>query len=133
MIQRAKGHEWPDLEVREYKDRPDTFLDVTRRNLYAKDDSRFEVRYFEVAPGGFTSFEMHEHEHFVVVLRGRGKVRLNEEWSEIDLNDTVQVGAMVPHQFRNEADEPFGILCVVDRDRDRPILLDPAGNPRTSE
>jgi len=24
------------------------------------------------------------------------------------------------HQLRNEGDAPFGFLCIVDRDRDRP-------------
>lgn len=129
MIQRAKDYEWPEVELKEYK--PGASLDVTRRTLMESSGS--QVRYFEVAPGGFTSFEKHEHEHLVVVLRGAGSVRLGSEWEPIELHDTVHVGPMVPHQFRNTGNEPFGILCVVDRDRDRPILLDSEGNPCASE
>jgi quercetin dioxygenase-like cupin family protein len=128
-ITRAEGFSWPELEIKEYK--PGHSLDVTRRTLLESNGA--QVRYFEVAPGGFTSFEKHEHEHLVVVLRGTGRVRLDSNWSELRQNDAVYVGPMVPHQFRNDGVEPFGILCVVDRDRDRPILLDPQGNPQTSE
>ena len=131
MIQRAGSFEWPGVDKKEYK--PGVSLDVSRRTLLEPNSTKFEIRYFEVAPGGHTSFEKHEHEHCVVVLRGLGKVRLGEEWSEISQSDTVYVGSMVPHQFKNIGVEPFGMLCVVDRDRDRPILLDPDGNPRTSE
>ena len=133
MIKRAGSYEWPDIEILNYKDRPGTFESVTRRKLLDPEGTGFEVRYFEVAENGYTSFEKHEHQHCVVVIRGQGKVRLGNDWTEVGLHDTVHVGPMVPHQFRNTGVEPFGILCVVDRERDRPILLDPQGNPQTSD
>jgi len=27
------------------------------------------------------------------------------------------------HQLRNPADEPFGFLCIVDHERDRPVVV----------
>lgn len=128
-IQKSEGFDWPGVEIKEYK--PGHSLAVTRRTLMESKGA--QVRYFEVAPGGHTSFEMHEHEHCVVVLRGVGRVRLGQDWTEIGENDSVYVGPMTPHQFKNTGVEPFGILCVVDRDRDRPILLDPDGRPQASE
>jgi quercetin dioxygenase-like cupin family protein len=119
--------------VTTYKDEPGTWVSVTRRVLNPDAEATFEARYFELAPEGYTSFEKHGHEHFVVVLRGSGRVRLGDEWTEIAEGDTVRVSSMMPHQFINPSQEPFGILCVVDRDRDRPILLDSDGTPRTSE
>jgi len=133
LIQRGGEFEWPEIDILEYKDRPDTFESVTRRKLIEPNGTNFEVRYFEVGENGFTSFEKHAHEHCVVVLRGQGKVRLGSDWTDISQNDTVHIGPMIPHQFRNTGVEPFGILCVVERERDRPILLDPEGNPRASE
>jgi quercetin dioxygenase-like cupin family protein len=90
--------------------------------------TRFETRYFELGPGGYTTHEVHKHEHVVVVLRGHGRVLLDGEWSEIGPGDAVRVVSGTPHQFRNDRDEPFGILCIVDRDRDRPVPFAGAGD-----
>jgi ribulose-bisphosphate carboxylase large chain len=82
--------------------------------------AKFHVRYFEIAPGGFSSCEAHGHEHFVVVMRGKGKVRLGRKKEEIGYLDCVYVAPDRPHQFLNPYDEPFGFLCMVDAERDRP-------------
>lgn len=84
----------------------------------------FQVRYFEVEPGGATALEQHQHEHCVVVMRGRGQAVLGTQVHEIGFGDVVYVGPDDPHQFRNEgATEPFGFLCIVDAERDRPRPL----------
>jgi len=132
-ITRSEGFAFPAVEMTTYKDEPGTWVAVSRRVLNADSDTTFEARYFELAPGGYTSFERHGHEHIVVVLRGKGKVRLGDEWNELGPSDTVRVSGHTPHQFTNPTQEPFGILCIVDRDRDRPVLLDNDGNPRASE
>jgi ribulose-bisphosphate carboxylase large chain len=36
------------------------------------ESQRFHVRYFEIAPGGYSTLEKHEHEHVVIPIRGRG-------------------------------------------------------------
>jgi quercetin dioxygenase-like cupin family protein len=88
------------------------------------ESTRFHVRYFEIAPGGFTSLERHQHEHVVVVLRGRGHVQLGGQVHVVGYGDTVYVAPQESHQFRNaSADEPFGFLCIVDAERDGPVLL----------
>ncbi len=133
MIRRVENFSWPGIEETTYKDEPGNWVSVTRRVLFDDTTTQFETRYFEVAPGGYTSFEKHKHEHMVVVLRGNGSVRLGDEWSPLNQSDAVRVLSEMPHQFKNEGDEPFGILCIVDKDRDRPILLDTDGQPRTSE
>lgn len=122
-----------DLDPTQYKDEPGTWVGVSRRILADGHGGAFEARYFEIAPGGHTSFERHAHEHVVVVLNGRGSVRLDNEWSDLVAGDLVHVPPETPHQFVNQNEEPFGILCVVDRDRDRPTLLDTEGRSRTSE
>lgn len=84
----------------------------------------FEVRAFRVEPGGFTSRERHAHPHSVVVLEGRGAVRLGrgEEapWSELGPLDGVWVAPWEVHQFRAAADQALTFLCVVPADRDGP-------------
>lgn len=130
MIHRFADYSWTETDQTEYKDEPGTWMSVTRRVLGPKLGAGFEVRYFEVAPGGYTSYERHRHEHCVMVVRGSGKVRLGNEWNALGPLDVVTVAPEMPHQFRNDSDEPFGIVCIVDRDRDRPVLLDESGQPK---
>ena len=88
------------------------------------DQTRFQVRYFEISPGGFSSREYHRHEHVVVVMRGRGEVWLDGTWHEVGFGDTVYVAPLEVHQFRNASAEPFGFLCVVDAERDAPVMVE---------
>lgn len=123
MIEKGVGLEWPGVEKTTYKNEEGQWQDVSRRVLFSSEASKFETRYFEIEPGGYTSHEKHQHEHCVVVMRGSGRVLLNGIWQNLALGDVVHVGPMVAHQFMNQSDESFGILCIVDKDRDRPILL----------
>jgi ribulose-bisphosphate carboxylase large chain len=92
----------------------------------------FHVRYFEISPGGFTSLEHHGHEHVVVVLRGTGEVRLGAALYPVGVGDTVYIAPQAVHQLRNpSAVEPFGFLCVVDAQRDAPVLDVPPVAPGT--
>jgi quercetin dioxygenase-like cupin family protein len=95
---------------------------VTRRTLARPSDlpAGFEVRYFELEAGGYSSLERHEHAHFVVALRGAGRALVGTEVIDFGPFDTVHVPPMTPHRWINQGDGPFGFLCTVDRDRDRP-------------
>jgi quercetin dioxygenase-like cupin family protein len=73
----------------------------------------FAVRFFEIEPGECTSLDRHEHDHGVVVLRGRGQVLLGEEVTELSYGDVVYVSPNELHQFRCVGGEPFGFLCVI--------------------
>jgi len=122
-ILRSAGFRWPGVEVQAYKDDDGSFRDVTRRLLAAPETAAFDVRYFELAPGGHTSLERHRHVHVVVCVRGGGRVRLDESYDEVGSGDVVYVAPDTPHRFENPTDEPFGFVCIVDRDRDRPVPL----------
>jgi quercetin dioxygenase-like cupin family protein len=78
-----------------------------------EDARNFALRYFEVLPGGFTSLESHDHDHGVLVLRGRGEVLLGQEVTELSFGDAVYVSPQELHQFRCRGDEPFGFVCVI--------------------
>lgn len=127
-----RGQEgWEGVEARSYKDSAKHHLGVARHELLGspEDALGFEARYFEVAPGGYTSLERHAHGHAVVVLRGRGTVRLGAETESVGPMDVVYVAPWEPHRFTADDDEPLGFLCVVDRERDRPQLLDEPATP----
>jgi quercetin dioxygenase-like cupin family protein len=117
-----EGHRWQGVPVQEYKPAADHHCGVSRSVLVGESGEkvRFHVRYFEIAPAGFSTLESHSHEHVVIVLRGVGQVRLADTWHEVGMGDTVYVAPNEIHQLRNAGDEPFGFLCIVDAERDRP-------------
>jgi len=95
---------------------------VTRHILSGAqgEPSTFQVRYFQVEPGGYTRLERHEHIHSVTVIRGNGYAIVGDEVVPIKGLDHVYVPPMTLHQFVNDGDTPFGFLCIVDSVRDRP-------------
>ena len=82
--------------------------------------SSFEVRYFEIEPGGYTRLEKHRHVHSVTIIRGRGYAVVGGDIHPLGTFDHIYVGPMTMHQFVNDAAEPLGFICVVDAERDKP-------------
>ena len=119
----ARGHRWEQVELRPYKeDERALFKTVSRQILFGDPALDAELRYFEVAPGGFSTLERHEHMHAVMVLRGRGECLVGREVRKIELHDLVTVPPWTWHQFRASSDEPLGFLCMVNAARDKPQL-----------
>jgi quercetin dioxygenase-like cupin family protein len=119
----AEPHTWQGVPVVAYKPPADDHCGVNRAVLAGEtgEHTAFHVRYFEVAPGGHTTLEHHVHEHVVVVLRGHGEVQLADAVHHLGYGDAVYVAPDEVHQLRNtDASEPFGFLCMVDAQRDRP-------------
>ena len=117
---------WQGVPAVEYKQSAVHHRGVTRVSLVGDqgETTAFHTRYFEIAPGGFSSLEKHVHEHVVVVLRGAGEVRLGDAVHPLAFGDTVYVAPEEVHQFRNRSPtEPFGFLCIVDARRDRPVVV----------
>lgn len=83
----------------------------------------FELRYFELASGGYSSFEKHTHPHIIIALRGQGRAVVGRELFTLDPFDIVQVPPQTPHRWCNEGREPFGFLCPVAAHRDTPQPL----------
>src|SRR3954465_712189 len=71
---------WEGVEQLPYKeDERALFKSITRQVLFADPELHGELRYFEVAPGGFSTLERHEHMHAVLILRGRGQCLVGRE------------------------------------------------------
>ena len=115
------GFRWEDVDLLAYKQEGSApFKDVSRQVLFESADLPAQLRYFEVAPGGWTTLERHEHVHAVMVIRGRGQCLVGDRAHDIAAHDLVSVPPMTWHQFRAANDEPLGFLCLVARERDRP-------------
>lgn len=120
---KAKAYRWDGVAVMPYKeDARALFKSITRQVLFADPDQQSELRYFEVAPGGFSTLERHQHTHNVLILRGSGHCLVGREVRQIATNDLIAVPPMTWHQFRATAGEPLGFLCMVNATRDKPQL-----------
>ena len=124
LVRRHRGDfRWDAVDVLRYKDEGAApFKDVTRQVLFEGEGLPVQLRYFEVAPGGWTTLERHEHVHSVMVIRGAGQCLVGDRAYDIGQNDLVSVPPMTWHQFRAAPDAPLGFLCLVAADRDRPQL-----------
>ena len=112
---------WDGIEVKPYKGEGAHFSGITRQLLFTGGDGLgCELRYFEVAPGGWSSLERHHHAHAVIVIRGRARVLVGDRVIEARTHDLVRVPPLTWHQFQAADEEPFGFLCMVDCERDVP-------------
>jgi mannose-6-phosphate isomerase-like protein (cupin superfamily) len=117
---------WEGVEMRPYKeDERALYKTIPRQVLFSDPNMAGELRYFEVAPGGFSTLERHQHMHAVLILRGRGQCLVGDEIKQLETRDLVTVPPMTWHQFRATAGEPLGFLCMVDAQRDKPQLPTP--------
>lgn len=118
---------WSGVARESYKTETAGWQAIARNLLIgAKGESAgFDLRYFEIAPGGHSSLEKHLHEHGVIVIRGRGQALLDGYLVEVGFLDTLYISPNDPHQLLNPFAEPFGFFCIVNHERDRPRPLDP--------
>ena len=120
---KAEGYRWEGVDELPYKeDGRALFRSVTRQVLFCDPDMQGELRYFEVASGGFSTLERHEHVHAVLVLRGRGHCLVGDAVRAIKTRDLITIPPMTWHQFRATEGEPLGFLCMVNAERDKPQL-----------
>jgi ribulose-bisphosphate carboxylase large chain len=110
--------------VEPYKTGPGfDFKGIIRQELIGKSGEKtsFDLRYFEIEPGGYSSFEKHVHEHVIIGVRGLGICIKKRKKIHVRPNDIAYVGPMEEHRMRNAGREPFGFFCIVDHKRDKPI------------
>ncbi|WP_353684817.1 cupin domain-containing protein [Thermodesulfovibrio sp. 3907-1M] len=122
-IIRFKDGLWQGIKSIPYKDEKGSWFYIERFPLVKSDSIKFEVRYFEIAPGGSSSLEYHQHSHVVICLKGKGKVCLGKKSHILKYLDIVYIAPNEIHQLINPFNEPFGFLCIVDSERDKPVEI----------
>lgn len=114
---------WDGVACLPYKeDGSAPFKAISRQVLFAEPKLGCELRYFEMAAGGYSTLERHEHMHAVMILRGRGQCLVGEQVRQVMPFDLVTIPSSTWHQFRATEGEPLGFLCMVNATRDRPQL-----------
>jgi mannose-6-phosphate isomerase-like protein (cupin superfamily) len=120
-VRQTQPFRWEDVEVKPYKSEGAHFSGITRQVLFAGGEGLgCELRYFEVAPGGWSSLERHRHAHAVMIVRGSARVLVGDRVIVAGTHDLVRVPPLTWHQFQTCGEEPLGFLCMVDCDRDVP-------------
>ena len=120
-VRQTQPFRWEGVDVKPYKSEGAHFSGVTRQVLFAGGEGLgCELRYFEVAPGGWSSLERHRHAHAVMIVRGSARVLVGDRVIVAGTHDLVSVPPLTWHQFQTSGDEPLGFLCMVDCDRDVP-------------
>lgn len=116
---------WRGIKAEKYKTSGDDWADIVRKTLIGRngETTKFHVRYFEIAPGGYSSFEMHNHEHVIIGIRGKGLCSVGNKRYTICFLDTLYIEPKAPHQLKNPFHEPFGFFCIVNAKRDKPKLI----------
>jgi len=124
VIRRARdGFRWDGVERLTYKAEADAgFKAITRQVLLKDAGLACELRYFEMAAGGYSSLERHAHVHGVMILHGRGHAMIGTEVRALGPRDLITIPPLTWHQFRATSGEAFGFLCMVNCARDRPQL-----------
>ena len=107
------NYSWDGVEVEAYD--ADGAVGGSRQVVIGKRDGavNFAVRYYEIAPGGRTSFDRHEHDHGVYVLSGSARALTGCDVYEIGPGDILYIPPNEQHQFENTGDDPFSFLCAV--------------------
>ena len=118
---------WEGRESVVYKStNHNTFKDIKRVELIGKngEKTQFELRYFEIGQNGYSSREVHDHVHVIIIARGQGSVVVGEKQYDVSINDVLYIKPNTIHQLKNSMVEPFGFYCIVDKQRDVPVVLD---------
>lgn len=116
---------WEGVDVLAYKEEGAApFKSITRQVLFEDANLGCQMRYFEIAAGGHSTLERHDHVHAVMIARGKGQCLVGTQVRDVAERDLVHIPGMTWHQFRANQGDVLGFLCMVNVDRDKPQLPD---------
>ncbi len=112
FVGKKNDFRWDGVEIRRYGD---DFEGVTRQIFIGPNEgsNNFHMRYFRLEPGTHSNLERHPHEHGVLILHGRARLQLNNNFFDVHPNDAIFISGNDLHQFVVQGDEPLGFLCVI--------------------
>ncbi len=91
--------------------------DVLKHVLVGPDDGapNFIIRYFNVPVGEKTFYDQHPHEHGIVILHGKARVQIKDDFYELGPLSSVFISGNDIHQLVNIGETPLGFICVIKR------------------
>ena len=109
-------YDWEGQRFRDYGKQPGASEGATVRWLIGKQEQAptFALRYFELKPGGHSAAEQHPYEHGVVIIRGRGRVQIGDQFTDVEPYDVVYIAPDEWHQLVNISEtEVLGFFCTI--------------------
>lgn len=82
----------------------------------SEDAPHFIMRYFQVGPQRHSRLERHPQEHEVIILHGKGQVRIGDRTHIIEPFDVVFIEGNELHQFLNPNNDMLGFICIIPKD-----------------
>ena len=73
----------------------------------------FQMRLFEVRPGGHSPYHSHAWEHETYIVSGRGSVRTEQGNVAIEAGDVVFLKPGETHSFQADGGETLSFICCV--------------------
>jgi quercetin dioxygenase-like cupin family protein len=126
LIRHLQDYQWENIAVLPYKEEGHHYKRITKQILSEElADIPCQLRYFEIAPEGYSTLEHHEHAHLVIIFRGAGEALVGDKVFPVQEKDVITIPAHTWHQFRASQGTPFGFLCLVNVERDKPVLPSP--------
>lgn len=123
LIRHSGDYRWENVQLLAYKEEGNHFKNITRQILLdGQPELPCQVRYFEIAAGGHSTLEKHQHVHYVVVARGIGDALVGDDIYQVHENDILMIPSLTWHQFRATTDQPLGFICLVNMERDKALL-----------
>jgi mannose-6-phosphate isomerase-like protein (cupin superfamily) len=99
-------------------------------SLDPADEAKLTVAEVWIDRGKATSAHMHKiTEEIYVVVRGTGRMRLNDEVREVRPGDCVVIKPGTVHEISNEYDEPLVFIATCSPRVDRGDFYAPDGSP----
>ncbi|MBG0783484.1 MAG: cupin domain-containing protein [Anaerolineaceae bacterium] len=110
-----QNFQWDGIEPLEIN--TDIVHGVMKHVLVGPEDGapNFIIRYFNVPAGEKTFYDQHPHEHGIVILHGKAKVQINDDFYELEPLSSIFISGNDVHQLTNIGDGPLGFICVIKR------------------
>ena len=86
-------------------------------------DTSFALRRFIMGEGGGMPLHTNLVEHQQYVLKGRAKIRINDETYDVKTDDTLFIPAGAPHSYQ-VIESPFEFICVVPNKPDKVSIVE---------
>src|SRR4051794_41948373 len=101
IYRKAKDYRWDGVDELPYKeDDRALFKTITRQVLFSDPEMHSEMRYFEMAPGGFSTLERHQQTRAVLILRASGHCLVGSEGKPIETLHPIPVTPKICHHVR---------------------------------